>query len=49
MHLGKLHEEVEKIRRMALEDRTGVFVKRSDSPLYKYEYYTTLSLSNDTG
>jgi hypothetical protein len=34
MHLGHLQEEVEKIRRMALEDRTDVFIKRSDSPSY---------------
>jgi hypothetical protein len=31
MQLGKLHEQVEELRRFALEDRTDTFAKRSDS------------------
>jgi hypothetical protein len=39
LHLGKLQEEVDKIRRMALEDRTGVFNKSSDSPSFPTSPY----------
>ena len=32
MHIGKLHEQVEELRRFTLEDGGGVFIKRNDSP-----------------